>query len=79
MPVFYALAGFFIFYSLTFLKRLFTQYLVFELDISSSQLFPISMINLFANTSKNYALFFVLVLLEKGVYDPMLKPKANGR
>ena len=75
MPVFYALAAFFIYYALTFLKRLFMNYLVFELEISASEFFPISMVNLFANTSKNYTLFYVLVLLEKGVYDPVLNPK----
>lgn len=79
MPVFYALIAFLGYYSLTFLKGLFTQYLVFELEITSKQFFPISMVNLFANTSKNYILFFTMVLLEKGAYDPILNPQSNGK
>ncbi|MEQ8907091.1 hypothetical protein [Ekhidna sp.] len=79
MPVFYALTALFTYYALTFLKGLFMQYLVFELEITSSQLFPVNMVNLFANTSKNYILFFAMVLLHKGVYDPILNPKTNGK
>ena len=77
MPVFYALAAFFIYYALTFLKRLFMNYLVFELDINASEFFPIGMVNLFANTSKNYTLFYALVLLHKDYYDPLLNPSKD--
>lgn len=79
MPVFYALTAFFIYYALTFLKWLFLQYLVFELEIGSKQFFPINMVTLFANTTKNYILFFAMVLLHKGVYDPILNPHPDGK
>ncbi len=78
MPVFYALSAFTLYYALTFLKGLFQQYLVFELEVSAEQFFVISLGNVLVNTIKNYVLFFVLVLLQRRVYDPILNPALDN-
>lgn len=76
-PSFYLITAFFGYYSFTFLKNLFVKYLVFDLGITAEQYTPISVINLLANTSKNYLLFYVLVLLHMDRYDPLLNPSKD--
>jgi len=71
-PSFWILLSFLFYFSLIFLKGIFMNFLVFQLQIESEQFFPISLINLLANTSKNYILFFALVLIDKGYEDPLL-------
>ena len=77
MPVFYALAIFFLYYSTNFLRGLFQQYLVVDLHVSAEQMLLIAMISLVINALKNYVIFYIIVLLEKGVYDPMLNSLKN--
>lgn len=77
MPTFYALSAFILYYSLTFLKGVFQQHLVFELEVTSDQFFIIGVGNLIVNTAKNYTLFYVLILLSKRAYDPILNPDKN--
>lgn len=72
-PVFWIATSFFIYYSLLLLRNVFDSYLIFELNISSEAYTAINIINLFANISKNFILFYALVLIDKG-YPDTLKP-----
>ena len=71
--IFWTANAFFIFSSVTLLKNLFLQYLVFDLEITKNALSVILVINLLANISKNFILFYALVLIDKGFPDS-LKP-----
>lgn len=65
LPIFYVLVSFFCYYSLVLFIGLFLNYLVFELNVNSKDFTPIGYINLIANTSKNYLLFYALVLMHR--------------
>lgn len=72
MPVFYLLIAFLAYYTLVFFKGIFVNYLVFQLKVTWEQYWPVSAINLIANISKNFLLFYVIVLLDKGYKDPLI-------
>ncbi|MEM7298365.1 MAG: hypothetical protein AAF391_08885 [Bacteroidota bacterium] len=79
VPVFYLLSAFLFYYGLTFFKGLFLQYLVFELQVNANEFFPVAILNLFANTSKNFILFYVLVLMDKKLKDPIISNHHQGK
>ncbi len=74
--VFWIANAFFIYSTVTLLRNLFLQYLVFDLEISKEASSLIMVINLFANISKNLILFYVLVLIDKG-YPKTIKPETS--
>lgn len=63
--VFWIANAFFIFSTVTLLRNLFLQYLVFDLEISKAGFSLIMIINLLANIAKNFILFYALLLIEK--------------
>ncbi|WP_425389658.1 hypothetical protein [Ekhidna sp.] len=65
-PVFWISTSFFVYYCLIFLQSIFNNYLIFDLVISDSGYTAINMINHIANISKNFVLFYALILLHKG-------------
>lgn len=72
-PLFWLTTALFAHSCLVLLRNLFLQYLVFDLSISKELFDSISIINLLANITKNFILFYALVLLDKG-YPNTLKP-----
>ena len=68
-PIFWTLTAIFVFCSVTLLRNLFTQYLVFDLDVSKNLFATITLIFILANISKNFALFYSLILIDKGYGD----------
>lgn len=72
MPIFYLLIAFLSYYALVFFKSIFMNYLVFQLKVTWEQYWPVSAINLIANVSKNFILFYVIVLIDKGYKDPII-------
>ncbi|MEQ9466865.1 MAG: hypothetical protein RLN88_05600 [Ekhidna sp.] len=65
-PIFWIATALFLFSSLSLLRNLFLQYLVFDLEIGVSSYIYISTIYLLANISKNLILFYALTLIDKG-------------
>lgn len=63
--VFWIANALFIFSTVTLLRNLFLQYLVFDLEISKGAFALIMAINLFANISKNLILFYSLTLINR--------------
>lgn len=65
-PVFWIATGIFIYSSVTLLRNLFLQYLVFELNIELQAFYALATINLLSNSIKNLILFYSLILIDKG-------------
>ena len=76
-PIFWTLTAIFVFCSVTLLKNLFTQYLVFDLAVSKDLFATITLIYLLANIGKNFALFYSLILIDKGYGDSKIASKAT--
>lgn len=72
-PVFWIVTAIFIHSCLTLLRNIFLQYLVFDMEASKEIVTWIWLINLIANISKNFILFYALVLIDKG-YPDSTKP-----
>lgn len=68
-PVFWAITAIFIYSSVTLLRNLFTQYLVFDLEVTKDVFSTITLIYLIANSSKNFILFYSLILIDKGFQE----------
>ncbi|MEO9482891.1 MAG: hypothetical protein ABJG47_05570 [Ekhidna sp.] len=68
-PVFWIVTAIFIHSCLTLLRNVFLQYLVFDLEASKEIVSWIWLINLIANISKNFILFYAIVLIDKGYPD----------
>ncbi|GAB4250207.1 MAG: hypothetical protein Tsb0034_29470 [Ekhidna sp.] len=77
MPEFWIANAFFFYSSLTLFRSLFTQFAVFDLEISKELHSAISIINLTANIAKNFILFYALILIDKGFLHAK-KEIANG-
>ena len=75
-PVFWIATAYLLFSSVTLLRNLFLQFLVFELEISKETSATIFIIYLLANISKNFILFYALVLIDKGYPDTLKRAKA---
>ncbi|MEP2949561.1 MAG: hypothetical protein ABJO91_06080 [Ekhidna sp.] len=73
-PVFWIATSLFIYNSLILLQGIFNNYLIFDLKISGEAYTWISIIKLFANSCKNFILFYVLILISKG-YQDSLNPR----
>ncbi|MEP1034072.1 hypothetical protein [Ekhidna sp.] len=65
-PVFWIATSFFVHSSLILLQSVFDNYLIFDQKISSNAYQIIYGINLLANISKNFILFYSLMLISKG-------------
>ncbi len=72
-PVFWMTTAVFIFSSVTLLIFLFQHYLVFDLNISKVGFKSILLIINLANISKNFILFYAIILIDKG-HPASLKP-----
>jgi len=75
-PVFWIATAYFIYNSILMLHGLFNNYLIFDLKISSEAYRIVAIINLFANITKNFILFYALVLIDKGFPDTLKPAKA---
>ena len=64
-PTFWIANSFFLYGSITLLKNIFANYLIFDLEISSQAYAYIHLINLLAVIAKNWILFYVLVLITR--------------
>lgn len=76
-PVFWIVSAIFIHSCLTLLRNIFLQYLVFDLNASKEIVSWIWLINLVANISKNFILFYALVLIDKGFSDKIETTKPS--
>jgi len=76
-PVFWTLTAIFIFGSVTLLKNLFTQYLVFDMDVSKELFATITLIYLLTNITKNFILFYAMILLDKGYSDSLITKQTS--
>lgn len=65
-PLFWFVTANFLYSGLTILLHVFRQYLIFDANISAEDYAYVSIINMAANISKNFMIFYVLVLLGKG-------------
>ncbi|SNS45952.1 hypothetical protein SAMN05421640_0237 [Ekhidna lutea] len=74
-PYFWIASSFFIYNSVLLLQSLFKNFLIFDLQISKAAYAWILFISLSANITKNFILFYALVLIDKG-YPDTLKPKS---
>lgn len=72
-PIFWIGTSFFVHSSLVLLQSIFENYLIFDQKISQEGYILIYVINFLANISKNFILFYALVLIGKGFPDS-LKP-----
>ena len=68
-PIFWIATAFFVHNSLILLQSIFENYLIFDQQITKEAYRVIQIINLIANTTKNYVLFYALVLIYKGFPD----------
>lgn len=72
-PIFWMVTSFFVFHSIILLQSIFDNYLIFDQEISKTAYRIIHIINLLANTTKNFILFYTLILIDKGHPDT-IKP-----
>ncbi len=77
LPVFWISTSFFVYNSLVLLQSIFRDYLIFDLQISKEAYAVINFINLIANISKNYILFYALVMIGKGFGDSLKSHMIN--
>lgn len=63
LPMFWISTSLFIYGCITLLKNLFTQLLVFDLEITANAFYGVAIVNLLANICKNLLLFYSLVLI----------------
>ena len=62
-PSFHFLTAFFIYYSSVLIKNVFDNYLIFDLNITWEEYWPIGYLNVAANSVKNFLLFYGLLLV----------------
>lgn len=68
-PIFWIATSFFVHSSLILLQSVFDNYLIFDQNITPEGYVIIHIINLVANTTKNFILFYALVLINRGFPD----------
>ncbi|WP_424962652.1 hypothetical protein [Ekhidna sp.] len=73
LPVFWIITSLFAFSSVMLLIFLFQNYLIFDLQITQEGFASITTLINVANITKNFILFYALVLIDKG-YPDTLKP-----
>lgn len=66
LPLFWFATAYFVNSSLILLQSVFDNYLIFDLKISGESYIWINIIKLIANIGKNFTLFYVLALIDKG-------------
>ena len=76
LPLFWIATALFVQNSLLLLQSIFNNYLIFDQKITTEAMRVIHIINLVANISKNFILFYALVLIDKG-YPDSLKPRTS--
>lgn len=74
-PVFWIITSLFLYSSITLLKNLFAQYLVFDAEVSWDLYAFVSFFNLLFNVVKNFLLFYALILVHNGHPDSLYSPK----
>ncbi len=74
-PVFWIVTGIFLFNSVTLIKNLFQQYLVFDLNVTLDQFIIIYLFSLTFNIIKNLFFLYAFVLVRKGQPDYIISPK----
>ncbi len=73
LPLFWIATALFVQNSLLLLQSIFNNYLIFDQKITTEAMRIIHIINLVANITKNFILFYAIVLIDKG-YPDSLKP-----
>ena len=74
-PIFWIVTGIFLFSSVTLLKNLFQNYLVFDLKISSELWSYVHAFNNVFNIIKNFMFLYAFMLIRKGYPDYIYPPK----
>ncbi len=76
-PIFWIATSFFVHSSLILLQSVFDNYLIFDQNITQEGYIIIYIINLSANITKNFILFYALVLISKGFPDKILNAQPS--
>ncbi len=74
-PVFWIVTAIFLYSSITLIRNLFLNYLIFEMQISRSLSQYILIFNLSFNIAKNLMIFYAFLLAKKGFPDHIHQPK----
>lgn len=74
-PIFWIITAIFLFNSVTLLKNLFQQYLVFDLQITMDLYIYVYVFSISFNIIKNLFFFYAFILVKKGNPDYIFPPK----
>lgn len=76
-PVFWINTGIFLFSSISLLRNLFTNYLVFTESVSWELVAPIALFAVVFNIAKNLMIFYAFILVKKGFPDYIHPPNPS--
>lgn len=74
-PLFWIVTAIFLFNSVTLLKNLFMNYLIFDLQVSQDQYLYVWLFGVSFNMLKNLMFFYAFILVKKGNPDYIYEPK----
>lgn len=78
-PIFWVTTAIFLYSSITLLRHLFSNYLIFQMDLSTEVYSYVHFFNLLMNIIKNLMFFYAFTLVRKGYPDYINKPALNSK